>query len=312
MIKNYNWRLVEEIPDLIKLLDTIGCDYWYGLELIKFDKVSGQYVPVFKHEEIINLLETLGNLQKFIKLKIVPKFAPPLLVSSVNTRFFYNLQLPEHYCGAGITFAYLDWKGNIYPCDRAICCKNTEYIYQGLENKKVHLSKIDVIDIFTTDLFKAFAFIYASDNLSPNVCKKCVFYKNICNPCPVILKEANQNGLSVCYACELLEKDLINNLSNELVNPQKNYEMEKHVVFYKESGKLFDFKNNEIYQINDRGKYSLVHALYESKVLSENDMLKIWLKDSFKYKLTDIKENILDTFYKDLKELLNAKVFYEI
>lgn len=254
----------DDIYSLLYMLDEIGVDYWNGLELIQIDNKTNKNITIFTLDEIIEILKKLGIIQKKISLNIKAKFTFPFIINYVNDTYNLNLRLSEHFCGAGLTFAYIDWSGKFYPCDRTLPNKNNKNIYKGLKNTELYLNKISLEKCITSDLFKSFSFLYADESLKPRVCKGCPYYKQICYPCTATLKYSDLNE---AYGYCLVMKERI--LNNWIKQFKVNYSkiaclIPDHIVLQINASTiyLFDLKLDNIYEIEDNIIKAILVALY--------------------------------------------------
>lgn len=299
---------INEIFTLIGVLNTIGVDYWNGLELIDFDEKTRKYNIVFTLDEILDILKELGELQRHIKTKIIPLFTFPFIVSYANKINQSNLTIPEHLCNAGLSFVYLDWKGRIYPCDR-VTPKNsdTSIIYKKLKQKELLLQNTPLEDCISSDLFKSFSFLYADEDIIAPACYGCPFYRHECYPCMANLKYNTLDNC--CMHCLELKKRIISDFisSNSSHISCELYFIPRHITYYenKTTKYVFDLKKGEAYEIDSPMIQSIICALYNqvhktqsellctvllSKILNVNVLQNDVLNDTFNFFMQDLHE----------------------
>ncbi|GMO28982.1 MAG: hypothetical protein Ta2B_09910 [Termitinemataceae bacterium] len=272
---------INELCTHITTLDNIGIDEWVGLQLV--GDSDAQKSQEYTFDELLNLLKTLGEIDTKTKCSIVPKITQPLLVDYINKKYNYSLKIPIHTCGAGLSFGYIDWKGYIFPCDRAKNNDTTSAFYRANNLSGVNLLDSNLKDSVSTELFKKFSFIYdKSDKELSRNCKKCNFYQKECTPCPIDRKFSNKikNAHSDCERLFALEKERLKTEIIASYDNKQNVLFMKHITYNTDyiPFNLFDHENNKIYQIDDINFISLLAILQPYKNgLSMKELLLQWI-----------------------------------
>ncbi len=197
-------RNVNNIEDMITFCIDLQVDEWVLLQfLVQGNAIDNNESISFEDElKTINLIADKYSEIKDI-LHIVPKFTYPM--AQLYSEKVLKKDFPEirQMCGAGTNFAYLNNKGELYPCDRY-----QTSILEMNNSKEINLVPNDFWDIWSlngySDLFEKSEGKDLYQNISP--CNSCKFLQRQCFPCPAILhnkKEVTGNN------CSLL-LDLIN------------------------------------------------------------------------------------------------------
>lgn len=287
---------------------------WNGLELIDFDENTGEYNIVFTLGEILDILRELGELQRHVKIKIIPLFTFPFIVSYANKINQSSLTIPEHLCNAGLSFAYLDWRGRIYPCDRVTPKnKDTSAIYQELRQKELLLQKIPLEDCVSSDLFKSFSFLYADEDIIAPACYGCPFYKRECYPCMATLKYNTLDNC--CMHCLELKKRIISDFisSNPSTISSELYFIPMYITYYenKTIKYVFDLKKGEAYEIDSPMIQSIISALYDQTHKTQSELLRIvFLSKILNVNVlqNDVLNNTFNLFTRDLHKLVENNI----
>lgn len=305
-----------EIAALIKTLSAAGVDEWIGLQLV--NKKGDDFVPEFTTAELIDILLLLGALKKEVACKITPKLAHPLVIDYINKTHGFELNISQHSCGAGLSFAYIDWNGFVYPCDRFTKDSNTEQIYNENHLKPVNLAAIEPIQAVTSPLFKAFNFAYVEPLESSNdPCRKCDFYLNACNPC-IALRHFQE--YKVCAPeCEYVFKKEQERLEDEIKNSFTcgvKVKMSEYVTLHcgKDAVHLFDHKNNQVYKLHDAAYSSMAKALtLPQEAVKECDLITLWFKEIAQTKsfVNSSANDVIELFDGALRDLISNGVVDE-
>ena len=197
---------------LHQMLD-LACDT--GAQGINFLQFIDPGIPQAKnltlapHEEIqavISLGEGIKKCGEKAKyLTINARFVYPLVVDYINKANDFTIPIPTHMCGAGLTFLYVNQRGELFPCDRIATSWSP--------TTKSSLLKCNIEEIITNELFhKALSFQAKSDTYDSWVpCKWCPYLRKICFPCPVVTNGlAEGTVVATCYMIEnLLEVEVL-------------------------------------------------------------------------------------------------------
>jgi MoaA/NifB/PqqE/SkfB family radical SAM enzyme len=113
------------------------------------------------------------------KISIIPKYTRPIMREFIKKK--YSLDFPEvqHYCGAGMNFAYIDNRGLLFPCDRF-----ASKIHGRYNDFSLNLLHNDYSDIWNRAIFSMPYEKINSDlyrEMTP--CKYCKYFMNSCYPC---------------------------------------------------------------------------------------------------------------------------------
>lgn len=167
------------IKEIIELCIKLGVKEISFLELIIEGNANDSESISFEDSlELAKLVSEQAKIYQGI-ITIIPQFLKPIYNEYVNK--YYNLNLPiiNHYCSAGLSFGYMDNRGQLYPCDRVA----TRILRRKL-NTQLNLAKNDFFDIWDNDIF-SLPYIGINDqkyyDLYP--CNKCKYFKKNCFPC---------------------------------------------------------------------------------------------------------------------------------
>lgn len=157
-------------------------------------------------EDELKVIELIAEYYSKVKnkLRIVPRFTYPL--AKLYAEKVLNREFPEivHMCGAGTDFAFLNNRGELFPCDRY-----ENPILQINNRDNINLVKNDFWTIWSLDgygdMFAKTESPYTYENITP--CNKCEFLQKDCFPCPV---KFDQNTEIINRSCSRLV-ELIHN-----------------------------------------------------------------------------------------------------
>ncbi len=168
------------------------------LEYIEEGNGVGKHLTPTR-EQILEMIKTIafrysngiGNLQ------IEPRFVRPMAIDYVNKVLHLEFPVVEHGCGVGFTYAFLNNKGYIYPCDRTRNLdKNLEYKYSLLEQ--------EFGDVWATEDFSKPFSQYYSDDLYTKLypCNNCKYLKDYCYPCYLLIDKNRKAEMTLCKYME--------------------------------------------------------------------------------------------------------------
>ncbi|MFW5891026.1 MAG: hypothetical protein ACOCUI_02305 [bacterium] len=288
-------------------MNELGIDEWIGLQLIKYNK-NNIFIEEFTNVEKVSFWTDLALFSKKNKLtfSINPKALRPMTVEYINKKNNTGMKLPEHMCNAGLTFAYIDWSGRIYPCDRVIKSSKNKDIYSKNTIDEIFAHKTDLKLLFKSKLFKYFSYIYADTKIDNNFypCKKCHFFKKQCTPCTAFY-DVNRNKKIHIDECSYISNDKINEIINKIPEEEKSkiYNIDCDVDIYvnEKTSYVFDHKQNEVYDISNLSKILLdniykntsvqFHVLLKDVLFDYSCQINIFRKSPEKL-LKEIRENI--------------------
>lgn len=194
------------LNDMIDFCIDLGVDQLVLLQLINEGNAKNINASL-NFEEEVEAIKIIANKYKSIKdkLDINPKFTRPLAIDYCKN--ILGLEFPEviHGCGAGVNFAYMNNKGEVYPCDRYIEQIKKENILSNLslvENEFYDIWGLPKYD----ELYKITEGTDFYQNLEP--CKDCKYLRTYCYPCPLTIKKIN--NMATINSCkkflDLIEK----------------------------------------------------------------------------------------------------------
>lgn len=166
------------IMDMIDLCIELGVDEISLLELVVEGNAKDKDIQITDEEELIlvrNIAEKYNEVKD--KIRIKPKFTMP--IANDYCKEVLNLDYPnyEHGCGAGSNFAFINNKGELYPCDRL---KNID-----IDKSKLGLLNNSFYSIWSEDGFEqAFELTMGDDYYKKYYpCNKCKHLRKSCVPC---------------------------------------------------------------------------------------------------------------------------------
>ena len=138
---------------------------------------------------LINLAKKLEKSDSKSHTEVIPRYTHPLVVEWVNKTYNTNLKTPVHTCGAGITFGYLNQRGELFPCDRI----THEYEKCPFAHKIIPKSLLDFdfIEIWDSWEFNKAFELQVDEKIHKNYfpCATCAHLRKDCFPCPVYYQE---------------------------------------------------------------------------------------------------------------------------
>lgn len=178
VVNKHNFDVLDHMIDLAL---EIGAKSLNFLQMLDIGSAQGKNFTITLYE-VIKALTVLGeriNRLDETDPSINPRFVYPLVVDCVNKRYGYHIPLPSHMCGAGVTFGYINQRGELFPCDRIADCWPVDDASSLVEH--------DFSEICTSQLFRrAFAFQVAEDTYDRwEPCNHCPYLRKTCFPCPV-------------------------------------------------------------------------------------------------------------------------------
>lgn len=154
------------------------------------------------NDDIIEVSKNIAEKYRYVKdrLTIMPKYVRPLMKDYIG--LVYGLDFPEseHFCGAGITFMYIDNKGNCYPCDEF-----------KTESKLSNIKDSEFKQCWCSEKFsEPFKIMESSDYKTLKLCSDCKYFLNTCFPCP------KSNFSDAYLECDYYLKNMIISLINDI------------------------------------------------------------------------------------------------
>ena len=180
--KNVNY-----IKQMIEFCLDMGVNEFVLLQfIVKGNAIENNESISFEDE--LKVVEIIAENYATVKnrLKIVPRFTYPM--AKIYSERILKKEFPEirHMCGAGTNFAFLNNKGELYPCDRY-----QETIQNNNKTNEINLKNNNFWNIWSkenySDLFEKSESTYSYKNIS--TCNTCDFLQKLCFPCPVNLNE---------------------------------------------------------------------------------------------------------------------------
>lgn len=197
VVHKHNFKILNQMLNLAHDIGAQGINF---LQFIPPSIPQAKDLVLAAHEEIEAVI-LLGEGIKSMKEADLPiinaRFTYPLVVDYVNKAYGFTIPLPTHMCGAGLTFVYVNQRGELFPCDRIAASWP-----QALRNSLVDHS---IEEIVTNDLFsKALVFQASFDTYRAwDPCNKCPYLRKICFPCPVVSSGiAERATVAVCKVIE--------------------------------------------------------------------------------------------------------------
>lgn len=224
------------------------------LELIEAGNAAGSGLSLNYAQKLDALISIIPYLDQ--KIKIVPKFVMPMTVNYINNKYSANIEYPEHGCNAGISFIYINNLGNVYSCDRI---RN-----YGLENKNINLIDTNFKDVWTNAEFSnVFKLIESKhyENISP--CKECEYFRGICYPCPIDMK--NIYKIKECELSQTFLDDYLYHNINSIYGPiRTSYNGDSFIIHHISTNKTFEFDETSytILRNIDAGVYKNFNDIY--------------------------------------------------
>lgn len=182
---------IHNIRDMIRFCIDLQVDEFVLLQfIVKGNAIENNESISFNDElEVVKIIAENYSQYKD-QLNFVPRFTYPM--AKLYSEKVLKKEFPDirHMCGAGTNFAYLNNKGELYPCDRY-----QNIILSHNKVKDINLVSNDFWDIWSiknySDLFKKTEGKFFYKDILP--CNKCEFLQNTCFPCPeCINKEVNE------------------------------------------------------------------------------------------------------------------------
>lgn len=171
-------------------------------------------------EEVVEVMKIISKKYERVKdkIEILPKFVRPLSKDFMKT--VYDLDFPKinHGCGAGMSFCFLNNRGNLFPCDRY--CHINEF-----DNRKNSI-KHDFLSVWNSEDFSV-PFKIMENNTYKNVypCNSCNYFMHECFPCPLYVTD-NYEITQCSYFIENINRKRYENISpiKESIRVYRNYD----------------------------------------------------------------------------------------
>lgn len=251
-------------------------------------------------DEEIELVKALAGKYNDIKdkIKLVTRFTRPMASIYAKEVLGLNFPIANLGCGAGYEFAYMSNKGDIYPCERY-----KDNILSSYPKEKLALHKEKFNTVWEYEKFSdIFRYINTEEfNTRCTPCNECVFFGNVCIPCPVeIMNEKKEKvNIKICFRYF------------ELIKENKNNSQDKIIYLANTSTREARF-NDSFYIIQDRR--------YSNKLSLNKEAYKIWteLKEETPVEIGKAVNSICEKFdfckddIFDIINILEQEKFVEI
>lgn len=171
------------IMDMIDFCIELGVNELNLLEMIADGNAKGKQLLLTEAEEMY-LVKELAKKYSSVKDKIVikPKFARPIVKDYCKVCLDMDFPDIAHGCGAGSTFAFLNNKGILAPCDRYL-----KVIKEDKNAYTLDLKNNDFMDIWKQDIFsQPYELSVGSDFYAKYTpCNECEHLRKSCYPCVI-------------------------------------------------------------------------------------------------------------------------------
>ncbi|MBU5591270.1 radical SAM protein [Clostridium sp. MSJ-4] len=180
------------IIDMIDFSIQLGVNELDLLQLIVQGNAENLNISLNPKEEL-KLVENIAKKYQLVKdeITIIPKFVRPMAQDYCAK--VLGLPFPDvyHGCSAGMSFAFMNNLGYIYPCDRYLSVN-----LNGVNEERFNLNKNAFFDIWAENDFNIpFQKVEGNEyETKYEPCNKCSHFKKECFPCFLIL-----NDLKVPY-----------------------------------------------------------------------------------------------------------------
>lgn len=178
---------IDYISEMIDFCISLDIDQFVILQLLIEGNAINNDMSISLEEEI-RIVEVIANKYNKVKdkLEITPRFTYP--ISAKYVKNVLNLEFPQiiHGCGAGTDFAYINNKGELFPCDR--------YVYQIKNDncsEDISLTKNDFFDIWNLEGFDNIYILSEGIDFYKDIypCNNCEFLQKTCYPCPLTINK---------------------------------------------------------------------------------------------------------------------------
>lgn len=186
------------IDDMIDFCIELNVDQLVLLQLIPQGNAKDINASL-SFEDEVKTVELIAKRYSDIKndLDIVPRFTRPLAMNYCKSVLGLDFPQVFHGCGAGIDFAYMNNKGELYPCDRYIEQVKEENSLSNLSLVNNNFYEIWGLPRYD-DLYKITEGIEFYNNLDP--CMNCEYLRSQCYPCPSTIRKTND--ITVIQNCK--------------------------------------------------------------------------------------------------------------
>lgn len=179
VVSKDNLEYIEEMIDFCVDLEVNQLNL---LQLVEVGNAANSNKSISVEEELY-LVELISRKYEQVKnkLNIVPRFTTPLATDYCKEVLGTSFPEITHGCGAGVSFAYLNNKGQLFPCDRYI---NSIKSKNGINSISMLNNEFyDILDL------PGFSDIYELEEgndfyskITP--CNNCKYLRVKCYPCP--------------------------------------------------------------------------------------------------------------------------------
>lgn len=183
----------DSIIDMIDLCNSLSISSLNFLQYIDEGNGIGKELSI-SNSQYLKILEDIANkyTNSTLNLKINPSFTRPLAKDYIQKCLGMDFPSVNHLCGAGVTFAFLDNKGNIYSCDRERQYKEFTNECSLLMNSFQSIWNNRQFDI----PFEKYYSLDTYQNLYP--CTQCKYLREECFPCYLSLEKTGTNEMTCC------------------------------------------------------------------------------------------------------------------
>ncbi|WDV48296.1 radical SAM protein [Clostridiaceae bacterium M8S5] len=196
---NYDYVL-----DMVDFCIELGVDDLNLLALLPMGNADNNMA--ITDEQELKLVKNLSIKYNQVKdkLKIVPKFARPIIID--YCREILGVDFPEitHGCGAGTTFAFLNNLGQLSPCDRFF------YTYVKEDEKdKFSIKDKKFFEVWNDNVFNIPYQLTEGSSFYTKYkpCNECKYLGNKCYPCFIPHQKDEEVKVSQCIKYfEMLKK----------------------------------------------------------------------------------------------------------
>ncbi|WP_276881837.1 radical SAM protein [Anaerococcus tetradius] len=272
VLSKKNYKLVNELMRYCIDKNVTELDL---LDLIESGNAIGSGLSL-NFEEKLEALKLIATNMKS-DLKVVTKFARPLMIKYINRKFSTNLDYTSHGCNAGLSFVYINNMGDIYSCDRV----RNEHI----NNNTINLTSINFNKAWNDKEFSNIFEMLESKNYA-NIwpCLECEFFKDICFPCPIDMQDTDK--VQECAKTMRLTYKLDYRNINFKYGPIRTaYNENSYIIYHVSLDKTFELDEDsyKIFNLLEIGKYKNLDDIcldFESK-LKVDDIINFldYLKD---------------------------------
>lgn len=206
VLSNHNFPVIEDMVDFSVKMGAKGLNVLQLLEegnaALSNELSMTTEKEIEAAKKIAVRFDDLGLTESDLKLNM--RFTYNNVIDYLRKEYAPNLPYTNHTCGAGVSFAYMNQRAELYPCDRL--SPDYPFIETNKQIKRMSLVDTDFDEIWESDIYTtAFTLQYSKKTYEKCFpCKDCKYLQKGCLPCPI--QVGNNPNPTIIEACTMVEE----------------------------------------------------------------------------------------------------------